>query len=144
MLDIVSSNPTLDLPSINPTVQAMLDIILTNASSGVPTMATDLVDFTPEQIAVHFPAARKLANKQVVRQIDEDPCYETREQLLQRASRLALAHMPTEANLHEALRRDGITNAQIADIWSDVMVRAAQGFVTLRVPHQEVLQSDRH
>lgn len=129
MLDIVSANPALDLPTANATVQALLDIILTNASNGQPTMEADLVDFTADEIKAHFPAARRLANKQVIRQVGDDPCYETREQLLVRAAGLTLGLMPAMPQVHERLRSHGLSNAQIADLLPDLLTRAAQSFV---------------
>lgn len=129
MLGIVSANPTPDLSTVNPTVQQMLDIILVNASNGLPTMEADLADFTADEITAHFPAARRLANKQVVRQVGDDPFYETREQLLVRASGLALKLFPTYPEIYARLRSHGIGEAEIADTLPDFLTRAAQAFV---------------
>jgi hypothetical protein len=128
MLDIVPTS-AIDLPTANGTVQAMLDIILTNASNGIPTMKTDLADFSEDEISAHFPAARRLANKQFVRQVGDDPSYETREQRLKRASGLTLGLMPAMPQVHERLRSNGFSNAEIAEFLPDLLTRAAQRFV---------------
>lgn len=108
-------------PGIHHVAAEMRDIILGKAADGLPTMDTDLEHFTVAEIKEHFPAARRAANAQLVRQVGDDPCYETRDQLLNRAKKLLFARMPTATEMHAVLRTHGIANSEIADLWPELM-----------------------
>jgi hypothetical protein len=114
--------------AVHPTVAAMRDIILGKAVDGEPTLEDDLANFTIAQIKTHFPVARALAHAQIVRQVDDSPNFESRAQLLIRATALLLGKMPTEITLHATLRSHGITNREIADLWPDLMASTANAF----------------
>lgn len=122
-----------DEPGIHPTVARMRDIILGKAADGEPTFKTDLVEFSDLDITQYFAAAKRLADKQVVRQVGDDNAgFESRHQLLTRAAGLTLGLMPSEAAIHDRLRANGLSNKEIADLWPDLLATAAQAFVTLR------------
>ena len=113
---------------LHPTASKILDIILAKAVDGEPTMEDDLAEFTLADIKTHFPAARAAANKQIVRQVDDDRGFETRTQLLTRASLLLLGKMPHDAAMHDTLRAHGLSNNEIADLWPDLIATVADAF----------------
>ena len=79
---------------IHPIAVQMRDIILARAADGQPTMKEDLAPFTRADISIHFPAAKALANNQIVRQLDDGRGFESRAQLLTRAKLLLLGKLP--------------------------------------------------
>ena len=115
-------------PGIDPIAAQMRDIILGKAVDGQPTMEDDLGGFTLQQIKTHFPTARRLADKIIVRQVDDMSGFETREALLTRATGLWLGKLPDEMTIHATLRAHGLTNAEIADIWPDLVERITAAF----------------
>ncbi len=129
MLESATIHPSQSAePGIHPTVAAMRDIILAKAVDGEPTMEDDLAHFSLGDIKTHFPEARRLAQRQIVRQVDDSPNFESRAQLLMRATTLMLGKMPTEINMHATLRAHGIGNAEIADLWPDLLETTADAF----------------
>lgn len=120
-------------PGIHPTVAAIRDVILAKAVDGEPTFDSDLDEFSSADIATHFGAARRLAHQQIVRQVDDSPNFESRAQLLTRATTLMIGKMPTDLNMHATLRAHGIGNAEIADLWPDLLETTADAFKRLRV-----------
>jgi len=117
---------------IHPLAAQMRDIILAKAVDGQPTMAEDLGLFTSAEIAAHLPTAKTLANKQIVRQLDDGRGFESRAQLLTRVTLLLLAKMPNEITLHATLRAHSLTDAEIAELWDDLMATTADAFIRSR------------
>ncbi|HWV19499.1 MAG TPA: hypothetical protein VN036_00550 [Devosia sp.] len=115
-------------PGIHPTASRMLDIILANAVDAQPTMEGDFAEFSREDIERHLPAARAAANKQVVRQLNDDRGFETHTQLLARCSTSLLRSLPNEAELHLTLRREGLSNAEITQLWPELIAVTAEAF----------------
>lgn len=126
-------------PGIHPTVAAIRDVILAKAVDGEPTMEDDLAHFSLGDIKQHFPEARRLAHQQIVRQVDDSPNFESRAQLLTRATTLMLGKMPTELNMHATLRAHGIGNAEIADLWPDLLETTADAFKRSRATLRQVV-----
>lgn len=118
-------------PGIDPTAAKMRDIILANAADGQPTTEHHLADFTIAQIKTHFPAARQAADKIVVRQLDDDRGFETRAQLLSRATSALMRRMPNGIVLRQALSAMGLTTAEINDLWPDLVPTVADAFCRL-------------
>lgn len=130
---LASSIASLDSESgIHPIAAQMRDIILANAADGQPTMAEDLAPFASADITTHFPTAKALANKQIVRQLDDGRGFESRAQLLARATLLLLGKLPSETTLHATLRTHGLTNAEIAELWDDLIAATADAFARSR------------
>lgn len=127
MLDHATAAPRNE-EGLHPIVAEMRDIILAKAVDGEPTLEDDLAHFAIRDIKAHFPAARDLAHKQIVRQLDDSPNFESRAQLLNRAATLLLGHMPNDALMHDTLRAHGITNNEIADLWPDLIATVADAF----------------
>jgi hypothetical protein len=118
-------------PGIHPTAASIRDIILENAANGEPTTEDHLALFTLADIKNHFPAARAAADRIVVRQLDGDRGFETRTQLLTRATEGLLRHMPDRVALRLALSRMGLTSAEIDDLWPDIVPTLAEAFARL-------------
>lgn len=110
-------------PGIDPIAAQMRDIILGKAADGQPTMQDDLSHFSPRQISDHFATAKRLASAMIVRQVDDGRGFETREALLTRATGYWLGKLPDEMTIHATLRAHGLTNAEIADIWPELVER---------------------
>ena len=115
-------------PGIHPIAAEMRDIILGKAVDGEPTMEEDLAHFTLADIKAHFPTAKALANKQIVRQIDDTRGFESRAQLLTRATTLLLGLMPSDTAMHERLRAHGLSNAEVAELWPDLLETCTDAF----------------
>ena len=113
---------------IDPIAAQMRDIILRNAADGQPTMQDDLSHFSPRQVTDHFPIAKRLASAMIVRQLDDGRGFETREALLSRATGLWLGKLPDEMTIHATLRAHGLSNAEIADIWPELVARITAAF----------------
>lgn len=118
-------------PGIHPTAARIRDVILSKAADGEPTTEDDLAQFTLGDIKTHFPAARAAADKQVVRQLDDDRGFETRTQLLSRATSAILRQLPDQAVIFATLRRLDLSEAEIIDIWDDVIPVTADAFTRL-------------
>ena len=118
-------------PNIDPVAAQMRDIILAKAADGEPTTEDDLAHFTLAQIKDHFPAARAAANKIVVREVGDGRGFESRAQLLNRATTALLRSFPEHAAIFACLRRQGLTESEILDIWPDVIPAAAMAFQRL-------------
>ena len=115
-------------PGIHPVAAQMRDIILSKAVDGEPTMEEDLSHFTLAEIKTHFPQARTLAHRQIVRQVDDSRGFETRAQLLTRATTIVLGLMPDDAAMHNRLRANGLSNAEVAELWPDLLETSADAF----------------
>lgn len=119
-------------PGIHPIAAEIRDIILSKAADGEPAMEDDFAHLSIASVKAHFHAGRALAHAQVVRQVDDDRGFESRAQLLTRATRLLLNRMPTEAVMHETLRSHGVSNAEIADLWPDLLEALTTEFKRVR------------
>lgn len=119
-------------PGIHPTAAKMRDIILSNAADGQPTTEDHLATFTIAEIKTHFPAARTAADKIVVRQVDDPRGFETRSQLLTRATECVLRRMPDTENLRQALAAMGLHASEIDDLWPDLMPTVVDAFLRLQ------------
>lgn len=120
-----------DRNQLHPIAERMLDVILANAADAHPTMEGDFAEFTQAEINDHFHAAKAAAMKLTVRQLDDGRGFETHSQLLQRLTASLLRKMPTEADLHLALRHQGLGNAEIAQLWPEVIAITADAFASL-------------
>lgn len=127
MLATVAAAPRNE-EGIHPIVAEIRDIILGKAADGEPTMEDDLAHLSLGDIKTHFPAARALANKVIVREVDDGRGFESRAQLLARAAGVLLGLMPNAANMHDRLRAHGLTNSEIADLWPDLIATSAGAF----------------
>ncbi|WP_297105223.1 hypothetical protein [uncultured Devosia sp.] len=119
-------------PGIHPIAAKMRDIILGKAADGEPTTEDDLADFTIADIKTHFPAARAAANKIVVRQVDDPRGFETRQQLLSRATECLLRRMPGTESMRQALSAMGLHKGEIDDLWPDLMPTLADAFLRMQ------------
>ena len=119
-------------PGIHPTAAKMRDIILGKAADGEPTTEDDLAEFTIGDIKTHFPAARAAANKIVVRQVDDPRGFETRQQLLTRATECLLRRMPSTVAMRQSLSDMGLHAGEIDDLWPDLMPTLADAFLRLQ------------
>lgn len=115
-------------PGIHPTVSRMLDIILANAVDAQPSMEGDFAEFTKQEIHLHLDDAKALANKRVVRELDDNRGFETHEQLITRCGFSILRTMPSEAEMQLTLRREGLTNAEIAHLWPEIVAMTGNAF----------------
>jgi hypothetical protein len=127
MLAAVAAAPRNE-EGIHPIVAEIRDIILANAVDGNPTMEDHFAHLTLADIKNHFPAARALADKVIVRQLDDERGFETRAQLLARAAGVILGLMPSAGIMHDRLRAHGLTNNEIADLWPDLIATSAAAF----------------
>ncbi len=127
MLAAVAAAPRNE-EGIHPVVAEIRDIILGKAADGEPTMEDDLAHLSLGDIKAHFPAARALANKVIVREVDDGRGFESRAQLLARAAGVILGLMPDDARMHDRLRAHGLTNNEIADLWPDLIATSANAF----------------
>lgn len=116
-------------PGIHPTAARIRDIILAKAADGEPTTEDDLAEFTIAEIKTHFPAARTAANKIVVRQLDDDRGFETRSQLLTRATTCLLRRLPGAEAMRQSLADLGLHNGEIDDLWPDLLPTLADAFL---------------
>lgn len=119
-------------PGIHPIVSRMLDIILANAVDAQPSMEGDFAEFSREEIHQHFETAKALANKRVVRQLSDGRGFETHEQLITRCGFSLLRSMPSEAEMQLTLRREGLSSAEIAQLWPEIMALTADTFAAGR------------
>lgn len=124
---------------LHPVASRMLDIILANAVDAQPTMEGDFAEFSAEEIRVHFPTAKAEANKRVVREIDDGRGFETHEQLITRCSFSLLRTMPNEAQLQLTLRREGLSNAEIAHLWPEIVAMTGNAFAAGHAAPPEAL-----
>ncbi|WP_061907468.1 hypothetical protein [Devosia sp. Leaf420] len=122
-------------PGMHPIASRMLDIILANAVDAQPSMEGDFAEFSKEDIARHFPTAKAQANRQVVRQLDDQRGFETHAQLIRRCSQSLLRTLPNEAELHLTLRREGLGNSEIAHLWPELIAVTADAFAAARAAH---------
>jgi hypothetical protein len=128
MLAAVAAAPRNE-EGIHPIVAEIRDIILAKAADGEPTMEDDLAHIALGDIKAHFAAARALASKVIVRQVDDvRGGFESRAQLLARAAGVILGLMPDAGNMHDRLRAHGLTNNEIADLWPDLIATSAEAF----------------
>lgn len=112
-------------PGIHPTAAKIRDIILSKAADGEPTTEDDLAHLTVAEIKTHFRAGRDAAHAQIVRQADDsDRGFETRHQLLTRATTAVLKLLPDQTSIFAALRRLNLTEAEIIDLWPDLIPSA--------------------
>lgn len=125
------AEPELVEPNIHPVAAQMRDIILAKSAEAEPTTEDDLAHYTLADIKAHFPAAREAANKIVVRQLDDGRGFESRAQLLSRATTALLRSLPEHAAIFGCLRRQGLSESEILDIWPDVIPAAAMAFQRL-------------
>lgn len=119
-------------PGIHPTAARMRDIILANAADGQPTTEDHLARFTIAEIKTHFPSARAAADKIVVRQVEDPRGFETRSQLLTRATQCVMRRMPSTESMRQALQDLGLHANEIDDLWPDLMPTVADAFLRLQ------------
>lgn len=120
-------------PGIHPKAAEIRDVILSKAVVGEPTTEDDLAHFSISDIKTHFKAAKDAANRVIVRQVDDDRGFETRHQLLARATTAVLRQLPDQTVIFAALRRINLTEAEIIDLWADVIPATAGAFERLLV-----------
>lgn len=113
-------------PGIHPIAAKIRDIILAKAADGQPTTEDDLAHFSIAEIKAHFRDGKAAAHAMIVRQVDDDRGFETRHQLLTRATTAVLRMLPDHTSIFSALRRMNLTEAEIVDLWPD-LVPAATG-----------------
>lgn len=113
-------------PGIHPTAAKIRDIILSKAADGEPTMEDDLAHFSIAEIKAHFKDGKAAAHAMIVRQLDDERGFETRHQLLVRATTAVLKLLPDQSAIFAALRRMNLSEAEIVDLWPD-LVPAATG-----------------
>lgn len=132
MLDTAPSN-IVDFapaePDIHATAARIRDIILAKAADGEPTTEDDLAEFTLAEVKAHFPAARAAANRIVVRQVEDGRGFETRSQLLTRATARLLRQIPASEAMRQALADLGLHTAEIDDLWPDLLTTLADAFL---------------
>lgn len=119
-------------PSMHPIASRMLDIILANAVDAQPSMEGDFAEFSKEDIVRHFPVAKSHANRQVVRQLDDERGFETHAQLIERCALSLMRTLPNEAEMQLTLRREGLGNAEIAQLWPELIAVTADAFAAAR------------
>lgn len=118
-------------PGIHPVAARMRDVILGNAAEGQPTTEDHLAEFTLAEIKAHFPAARQAADRIVVRQVEDGRGFETRSQLLSRATTCLLRRMPTDLDLRRALSTMGLHSSEIDDLWPELIPTLSDTFARL-------------
>lgn len=119
-------------PGIHPVAAKIRDIILSKAVDGQPAMEEDFAEIPLGAFKTHFNAGKAAAHRIVVRQVDDGRGFESRAQLLTRATLLIMGQMPTELNMHHRLRVHGLSNAEIADLWPDLLETVSDSFKRLR------------
>ena len=117
---------------MHPIASRMLDIILANAVDAQPSMEGDFAEFSKEDIARHFPEAKAHANRQVVRQLNDERGFETHAQLIARCATSLVRTLPNEAEMQLTLRREGLGNAEIAQLWPELIAVTADAFASAR------------
>jgi hypothetical protein len=114
-----------------PTVaELMSEIIIRLAKEGQPTSFPDLrnAGFTAQQIGVHFPKAKAIADAVVIRQdaIGAEATYSRAERLEQAKAALNAHVQPFAEDLLVDLNRRRFNDVEILELWPDLMQEASR------------------
>lgn len=125
MLDTQTNPPTAERMAV-----VMRDL---NAEQDGCTTEALLGHFTPEEIDQHQAEARRLANKLFVR--NDEPTKPSREARLRKAITIVSGLMPDIGGITSSLRTIGFSNAELADLWTDLIAGAGGSFIETRGGH---------
>jgi hypothetical protein len=116
----------------------MATVILRQSGEGRPTEmhhfrdAPETHSLSADEIARHIGRASRIADRTVIRQ--DHPTFGTaeapydREARIREASALVLGMLPQIPTIHSTLRLQQFTNREIADLWDEIIARAADDF----------------
>ena len=120
-----------------PTLRERMAAVLVRISHrGRDVMAADLEreGFRPADIAAHLPAASKLADAELSREVRADTKGYDREARIRTGALIIRGLMPDPGTIHVALRTAGYETLEVGDLWPELIARAADDFDTSLVP----------
>lgn len=114
-----------------PTLRERMAAVLVRLSRrGRDVLAADLEreGFKPAEIATHLPAASKLADEQLSRDVYADIKGYDREARIRKGATLIRGLMPDPGAIHSTLRMAGFETLEVGDLWPELIARAADEF----------------
>lgn len=119
-----------------PIAQRMADAIVKLSKDGMPTHVSDLehAGFTGGQIVIHFAEASRIARQTVVRDVNADIAGYDRNARVRLGADIVLGLMPNAGDMHAQLRIAGFGVHEEADLWSEIIARAADDFDAHHAP----------
>lgn len=118
---------TSDQPTLKERMSAVLVRVI---RQGRDVLAADLEreGFKPADIATHMPAASKLADEQLSRDVYADIKGYDREERIRTGARIIRGLMPDPGTIHSTLRMAGFETLEVGDLWPELIARAADEF----------------
>ncbi len=126
---------TSDAPTLR---ERMAAVLVRLSRRGRDVMAADLEreGFKPAEISTHLPAASKLADEQLTRDVNADVAGYNRQERIRTGALIIRGLMPDPGTIHVALRTAGFETLEVGDLWPELIARAADDFDASMVPHQ--------
>lgn len=120
-----------------PTLRERMAAVLVRLSRrGRDVLAADLEreGFKPAEIATHLPAASKLADQQLTRDVHADVAGYDRQERIRTGALIIRGLMPDPGTIHVALRTAGFATVEVGDLWPELIARAADDFDASMTP----------
>jgi len=105
----------------------MAELVVANARKGYITTIEDLraEDFTDAEIAIHFPAARRIANAELAdRDVAEDAVHYDRASRIETAANIVAGMILSDSGaIHGTLRRAGFPTKELGQLYPEIIDR---------------------
>jgi hypothetical protein len=124
-------------PQPTPTLrERMASVLVTLTQRGRDVLPADLEreGFKPAEIAAHLPAATKLADEKLTRDVHADVAGYDREERIRTGALIIRGLMPDPGTIHVALRSAGYATLEVGDLWPELIARAADEFDASMTP----------